>query len=53
MAKLCNTIMEQKISELVESRIKGAIGQVGFREEHSLVDHLVNFRVNMEESRRQ
>ena len=50
MAKLYSTIMEQKISALADSRNKGAIGQAGFRQEDSLMNHLVNFRVAMDES---
>ena len=53
MGKLDSTIMEQKISALAENRNKGAIGQVGCRREHSLVDYLVNSRVTMDESRLQ
>ena len=50
IAKLYNTIMEQKISTWVESTSKRALGQVGFRPKHSIVDHLVTLRVIMEES---
>ena len=45
--------MKQKISTWAESTSKKALGQAGFRQKHSTVDHLVTLRVIMEESRLQ
>ena len=50
IAKLYNTIMEQKVSaHWVISQNKQELGQVGFRPKHSTIDHLVTLRVIMEE----
>ena len=38
IAKLCSTIMEQKISTWAKSTSKRALGQAGFRPKHSIVD---------------
>ena len=53
IAKLYSTIIEQNISTWSESTSKKAVGQVGFRPKHSIVDHLVTLRVIMQESRLQ
>ena len=48
MAKLYNTIMEQKISSWAEHHHKQALGQAGFRPKHSTINHSATPRVIME-----
>ena len=43
IAKLYNTIIEQKVNAWVESKNKSALGQTGFRPKYSTIDHLVNY----------
>jgi hypothetical protein len=49
LAKLYRIILEKKTSLWLESHSKRAKGQVGFRRYHSIVDHLVTFRIIAEE----
>jgi hypothetical protein len=49
LAKLYGIILEKKINIWLESHGKRAKGQAGFRRYHSTVDHLVTFRIIVEE----
>jgi hypothetical protein len=51
LVKLYRTILEKKISLWPESHDKRAKGQIRFRRYHSTVDHLVIFRIIVEEFR--
>jgi hypothetical protein len=51
LAKLYGIILEKKISLCLESHGKRAKGQLGFRRYHSIVDHIVTFRIIPEELR--
>jgi hypothetical protein len=51
LAKLYGIILENNISLWIESHGKRAKGQVGFRTYHSSVDHIVTFRIIVEEFR--
>jgi hypothetical protein len=49
LAKLYGIILEKKISLWLESHGKRAKGRVGFRRYHSTMDHIVTFRIIVEE----
>jgi hypothetical protein len=49
LAKLYGIILEKNINLWLESHNKRAKGQAGFRRYHSNVDHLVTFRIIVEE----
>jgi hypothetical protein len=49
LAKLYGIILEKKISLWLESHSKRAKGQARFRRYHSTVDHIVTFRIIVEE----
>ena len=49
LAKLYGIILENKLSIWLESEGKRAKGQVGFRRQHSTMDHLVMRRIIVEE----
>jgi hypothetical protein len=51
LAKLYGIILEKKISIWLEIHGKRAKGQAEFRRYHSIVDHLVTFRIIVEEFR--
>ena len=51
LAKLYGIILERKISIWLESEGKWDKGQADFRRQHSITDHLVMFRIIMEEYR--
>jgi hypothetical protein len=51
LAKLYGIILEKKISLWLESHGKRAKSHAGFRRYHSTVDHLVTFRIIVEEFR--
>ena len=49
LARLYGTILKNKISLYLESHGKRAKGQAGFRRYHSIVHHIVTFRIIAEE----
>jgi hypothetical protein len=49
LAKLYGIILEKKISLWLESHGKRVKGEAGFRRYHSIMDHLVTFRITVEE----
>jgi hypothetical protein len=49
LAKLYGIFLEEKIILWIESHGKGDKGQVGFKRYHSIVDHLVTFKITAEE----
>jgi hypothetical protein len=51
LANLYGIILEKKISLWLESHSKRDKGQAGFRRYHSIVDHIVTFRIIAEEFR--
>ena len=49
LSKLYGIILEKKINHWIESHDKRAKGHTRFRRYHSTVDHLVTFRIIVEE----
>jgi hypothetical protein len=49
LAKLYGSVLENKIGSWLESHGKRARGEAGFRGYHSIVDHLVTFKIIAEE----
>jgi hypothetical protein len=49
LAKIYGIILENKIILWLESHSKRAKGKAGFRRYHSTVDHIVTFRIILEE----
>ena len=45
IAKLFECMVDRKLSTWVEKNAKRAKGQIGFRAEHSTIDHLITLRV--------
>ena len=51
LAKLYGVILEKNTSNWLESEVKWAKGQAGFRRKHSTMDHLVTLRIIVNECR--
>ena len=49
LAKLYGFILEKKINKWIESEGKWDKGQVGFRRQHSTMDHLIMLKIIVEE----
>ena len=51
LAKLYGIILEKKINIWLESEVQQDRGQVGFKRQHSIVDHLITLKMIVEECR--